>query len=93
MIDNLYFIYWFPDNIEQIQNNNTITITPNPSMTQVTINSIEPVKLISISNPFGQVVYNQSYNDKIVVVDVKDYPLGVYFIKVNVNIVKRFIKQ
>lgn len=58
-----------------------VGVYPNPANEKITINA-QNINVISISNVMGQKVYETSVNNDEVVVDVKDFPAGIYMIQV-----------
>ena len=74
--------------------NHSIFIYPNPTTTQLTIQSPNnPITQLTITNLLGQTVYTDQYNSEQVQIDVSNYPAGVYFIKVNSTEVRKFVKE
>ena len=73
-----------------------IDIYPNPAATQLFIHSSnQPVSEVSITNLVGQTIYNNMQTSAIhlFTVDVSAFPAGVYFVKVNGNDVRKFVKE
>jgi len=68
-----------------------VTVFPNPASDEVTISASGIISNVSISNLVGQNIYNQNYNSEKVVVSISDLPPGIYFVKVNDTIVKKFV--
>ena len=60
---------------------NNVGVYPNPANEKVTIKA-QNINSISITNVMGQKVYETSVNADNVVVDVNDYPTGIYMIQV-----------
>lgn len=58
-----------------------IGIYPNPANEKITVDA-KNINSISISNVMGQKVYETSVNNDKVVVDVNDFPAGIYMINV-----------
>ena len=56
-------------------------IYPNPANEKITIEA-QNINEIYISNVMGQKIYETSVNDDQVVVDVNDFPSGIYMIRV-----------
>lgn len=60
-----------------------INLYPNPSNDQVTIDSPVAITQLSLLNYSGQVLFEQNLvAEKSATVDIKEYPSGIYFIKV-----------
>ena len=76
----------WPEKVNNIVATNSLTIFPNPATTSLTIQSpTQPITQITITNLFGQTVYNQptTANCKSLTVDVSGLPNGMYFVKIN----------
>ena len=58
-----------------------IGIYPNPANEKITINA-QNIERVSISNVMGQKVYETSVNDDNMVIDVNEFPAGMYMIHV-----------
>jgi hypothetical protein len=71
----------------------SVTISPNPVQNELTITSPERITNVVINNLVGQTVYTHSFNSEQLQIDVADFPVGVYFIKINGTEVRKFIKQ
>ena len=75
----------------------TLTLSPNPATSQITITSNNQLKEISIHNTLGQQVLHQSCNSNRVSVTIEDLQTGVYFIRVSDSMggvkVEKIIKQ
>ncbi len=73
---------------------NTI-IYPNPVVTTLNVQSVFPISQISITNIYGQIVCAQLSisNIQAVKIDVAELPSGVYFVKINENETKKFVKE
>ena len=68
-------------------------IYPNPAHTAITITAAEDITSLTITNLLGQTVYNQKQNTNNVQINVSDFPIGVYFVKVNGVEVRKFVKE
>jgi len=69
------------------------TISPNPATTLLAISSANEINQVAITNVFGQIVYVNSCNVQYIQINIADLSPGVYFIKINNGVVKKFIKQ
>ena len=70
-----------------------VTLFPNPASDEVTITASERISDVVINNLVGQTVYAQKCNAEKVVVNISDLPPGIYFVKVNDNVVRKFVKE
>ena len=71
-----------------------VKLYPNPGITSLSITSTLPsVNTLSIFNLLGEQLLSKNYNTNKVTLDVRDLPNGIYVIKVNDMVVKKFIKQ
>ncbi len=66
---------------------------PNPATNQLT--TAAPVKIteLSIYSIMGKVVYARDHNDKSANVDVSNLAAGIYFVKINGTVVRKFVKE
>ncbi|MDO8259969.1 MAG: T9SS type A sorting domain-containing protein, partial [Candidatus Magasanikbacteria bacterium] len=81
MFDDFKFIDYF-ESIEELQNDNLISIYPNPTTYQLNIHSTTSSnrETIQIFNYLGQVVYdNQNFNDERI--DIRRLDSGVFYLK------------
>ena len=67
-----------------------INIFPNPTQSSITVISSEPISSIVITNTLGQKVFSRAYNDKKIIINMQDLPVGVYYLKINDNNYKVF---
>ena len=72
-----------------------LTICPNPSTNNITINSkseyLETIKIFDIN---GKLIFNSDQiNSGIKTIDISIFPNGIYFIKVNNKVTKKLIKD
>ncbi len=71
-----------------------IMLYPNPAFTELNISSgSKTITSVCLTNLTGQEVYNQNYNQAKVQVDVAQLPAGLYFVKVNGQDVRKFVKE
>lgn len=81
-------------NINSVSQDNTFTITPNPSINNpiVKSNSSNPLKTISVFNILGQEVFTKDNIDsKTFVIPTQNLSKGVYLVKINNLITKKII--
>ncbi len=70
-----------------------INVFPNPVDEIIYVEATNNINQISITNLIGQLVYSRSYNSQTVQINVANLPNGIYFLKINGNVVRRFIKE
>ncbi len=58
--------------------NNSITLYPNPTNSEVNISSESLINSIEIYNSLGQMVYTETINSKEKTIDISSLPSGVY---------------
>lgn len=92
MIDDMHVNYIFSD-VNEVQNNITLALYPNPVADELSVRSDEVITSVSIGNIVGQVIYEHRYNAKNVQVNTSGFPPGMYFLKVNNGLVKKFVKR
>jgi hypothetical protein len=94
MFDNLNFVD-YSEGIEKFQNNNLVSIFPNPVSEQLGIHIFnrEKVSVIQIIDMKGQIIYNnQNFQGE--TIETKQYRNGVYILKysnANSFSIKKFI--
>ena len=59
-----------------------ITMFPNPAYDQVEISSLEIIKEVTIFNNMGQMVLNQASDNSRVVINISNYPTGIYTVQI-----------
>ncbi len=79
--------------VNQLDNNTEVTLYPNPANTQLNLVSDKVIEDLTIISPLGNVVYSANYNSRLVQVNVAALPPGVYLVKVNGTIMKKFLKE
>ena len=63
-------------------NIDNINIRPNPFSNYIAINANQNIKKIAIFNTISQNIFEQTYNDKNIIVDSEFFPSGAYFCKI-----------
>lgn len=82
--------------LDDLTANESITVYPNPSNGNFTINSETPLKNISVANLTGQIVYSSTIDKNSLTIDLSEMKNGVYILKLegeNVQFTHRIIKQ
>jgi Secretion system C-terminal sorting domain len=92
MIDDIHVDYYW-EGVTDVQKETRVTIYPNPVADYMNVNSANVITDISISNMVGQIIYAHKYNVEHVHVNTSGFPPGMYFLKVNNGLVKKFVKQ
>ncbi len=64
--------------IESIMEDNSITLYPNPTTSEISISSESFINSIEIYNSLGQKVYIETINSKEKTIDISSLPSGVY---------------
>ena len=70
-----------------------LSVFPNPASTQLTISARDNITDVAICNLVGQVVYEQEYNARKVFVNVAELPCGMYLLKINGVVARKFVKE
>ncbi len=70
-----------------------VTIYPDPVHDELTISSENTIINVVITNLAGQLIYEQKGISDLIKVDVRNYPQGVYFIKINNTNIRKFVKE
>lgn len=82
-----------PDNVALLTADN-FKLFPNPASSAITVISKNNLETISISNHIGQVIFSQNgIHSNNLLINVKDYPTGVYFIRINGVYTQKFLKE
>lgn len=84
MFDNLEFMDMI-EGVDEIQNDNLISISPNPATSELKIQNAElKIKEIEIYSVVGEKVYQERLTSDIGhrTISVADFPSGMYFVKV-----------
>ncbi len=75
-----------PNSIEENSLENSISIFPNPVKEKLFINSeIAEIEKVDIYNSIGKLIYSERNKSKNIELDVSKYPMGVYFIRVDLQ--------
>ena len=93
MIDEMSVQYSSEVAVQQLSAPASIHIYPDPAGDQLTISATERIHNITICNSMGQMVYTHEYNAQEVPVSTRGFAPGTYFLKVNNNATKKFIKR
>lgn len=79
--------------VNNVLNNATISIYPNPATTELTIADNDKITSVAITNLPGQTVFSHAYNAEQVRVNIAELPAGIYFVKVNGSEVRKLAKE
>ena len=82
--------------IEDIKEDNSITLYPNPTNSEVNISSENIINSVEIFNSLGQRVYQEKINSNTKTIDISSFLNGVYILGVNTEngvIRKKIIKN
>lgn len=71
----------------------SVTMYPNPASTELTISAPDGISSVTISNLLGQTIYSNQYNTRDVQVNIAYLPSGLYFVKINDAVVRKFVKE
>jgi len=82
-----------PGKVNVIGAEHNIELYPNPAYNELNITATDMIKEVSISNIFGQRVFDRSYQADQASIDVADLPVGVYFVRINGSEVRKFVKK
>lgn len=69
-----------------------ILLYPNPAVESINISGVPTDANISVFNTNGMLISNMKADGDILSIDVADYKSGIYFIRINSDVVK-FIKK
>ncbi|MBW6483759.1 MAG: T9SS type A sorting domain-containing protein [Vicingaceae bacterium] len=79
--------------MDEVENNSSIIIFPNPTNGIFTINSTQQINTIEVFNTLGQAVYNKKITSNSTTIDLTLFPKGLYLVqlKTNTNIITKKI--
>jgi hypothetical protein len=69
------------------------TLYPNPATKQINVDGSKGITALSITNLYGQVMYNGIYNDIRAAININEYPSGIYLVKINNSVIRKFVKE
>lgn len=84
-------VYVISLRVNRNEDNNFISIYPNPANNSINVNTTQPTQ-INIVNLFGEVVINRKIQ-KEAVIDISELALGIYFVHTKEGIVQKLIIQ
>lgn len=70
-----------------------VQIYPNPATTELTVSAANNIDNVSISNLLGQELFSKTYTTQKAVINVAYLPPGMYLIKTNGAVIKKFLKE
>ncbi len=75
-----------------VSRNDEIRIYPNPAANILVIVSSAVIRAVSIENIVGQTLFVDMFDNKLAEINVAELPPGSYLIRINSNIVRKFVK-
>jgi len=96
-LDNLYFSKSAVTSVTELSDSESFQLFPNPVHDKITITSNSEIKVLSISNIYGQILKKVIVDAKTSTIDLSDFSAGNYFIsvetingkKLNEKVIKR----
>ena len=82
-----------PNALAEVATKNDITVSPNPATNELTITAGDKITAVIINNYLGQTVYRGTYNADHITINLADFPVGIYLMKINDSSVKKFVKE
>ena len=79
--------------ISTLAPNSTISIYPNPTQNVLNIAADEVITDVIVTNLVGQAVLNVQYNSRQVQVNIAALPPGIYLLKINGAVMRKFVKE
>ena len=70
-----------------------VLIYPDPATSILTVSAGNAINQIRITDLTGRTVYNEHYNAVKIDIDLTNLASGMYFMKINEGIVRKFVKQ
>ena len=83
----------WPIDVQHLISQNIISIYPNPAYDKLIIAADADIHEVAIINMVGQVVSKNQYNNNHVQIDILQLPGGVYFIRINNEVTRKFVKE
>ncbi len=75
------------------QQDQHVTLFPNPAQNNITISSAVPVETVSIHNLLGQQMFSRRFDLNSVRIDISGFSPGIYFVSVNGMTAGKFVKE
>lgn len=82
-----------PSSTFDVENNKTLSIYPNPATNILTITGNGKITQLTITNLIGQAIYTSTPDSDKVEVNVSGIPSGIYLVRINDSIVRKFVKE
>ncbi|PQJ08775.1 hypothetical protein CJD36_022515 [Flavipsychrobacter stenotrophus] len=73
--------------------NEDINIYPNPAVSMLYISSPNKINHIAITDVPGKYFLDRDYNTGSIALDVSSLPPGLYFLRINGDVVRKFVKE
>jgi hypothetical protein len=70
-----------------------ISLFPNPAFSKLNVSASDLLSNIVILNLYGQQMYIADCNASHTEIDISELPVGVYFVRINGDVVRRFVKH
>jgi len=70
-----------------------IELYPDPARTALTISAAERISSVVVTDLAGHRLLNVSNNTEKAIIDVSALPDGVYLVRINGSVTKKFVKQ
>ncbi|WP_161499211.1 T9SS type A sorting domain-containing protein [Flavipsychrobacter stenotrophus] len=83
----------WPVGINQVTNDQTIHLFPNPVLNSLTIVTPFDTLSVIISDAVGKVIKSEKCNGGNLVFDLSNIPPGLYFARINGIEVRKFVKE
>lgn len=71
--------------VDEVENNSSITIFPNPTKGVFTINFSQKIDEVEVFNTLGQAVYNKKTTFNSTTIDLTPFPKGIYLVQIKTN--------
>ncbi|MCW3121515.1 MAG: hypothetical protein JWQ38_1007 [Flavipsychrobacter sp.] len=79
--------------IKDIIRTESVSLSPNPATNEVNIQASEVISNVRVYDMYGRCVVERRNNSRSVSIDVSNLSPGVYTVRVNDSIIKRFVKE
>ncbi|MBW6483757.1 MAG: T9SS type A sorting domain-containing protein [Vicingaceae bacterium] len=85
-----YFDFWVVKlnptlGVDEVENNSSISIFPNPTNGIFTISSTEEINEVEMFNALGKAVYSKKVTSKNITINLTPFPKGIYLVQIKTN--------
>ena len=72
----------------------SVQLYPNPAQSKITIqSSAQPIQSLALTNILGKLIETRVCNSQDTQLDIRSLPAGIYLVRINGTIVRKFVKE